>query len=395
VNLFSFELNRQAFKYVVAFTLLSRGENQMTDSRVEKLAKLCVHYSVSVKPKELVIIQGSDRAFPLIHELYKECLLSDAYPQIMPTLDVQYTFFKYAKEHQLKFVSPLDKFLAENIDVSIGIFCDPNPKRLTNIDPAKMRMRMASRREIADIFYKREAEKKYRWTGLPFPIDAEAQEASMALSEYEDFVYTSCHVNREDPIAEWTRIQKEQEKTCKFLNQAKEIRVVGEDTDLTFNVKGRKWINCSGQKNMPDGEVFTAPVENSVNGTIRFTFPGIYLGREVEDIKLTFMEGRVVKASAAKGDELLQQLLKIEGADRLGETAIGTNYEITRFTKSMLFDEKMGGTIHMALGLNPIPETGGLNKSALHWDILKDMKKDGEIYADKKLFYKNGKFLEF
>ena len=366
----------------------------MVDKRVEKLAKLCVHYSVDVKPKEMVIIEGSDRAFPLINELYKECLLSDAYPQIMPTLDVQYTFFKYAKEHQLQFVSPLVKFLAENIDVRITMFCDPNPKRLTNIDPAKMRMRAASMREIADIFYKREAEKKYRWTGLPFPIDAEAQEASMALPEYEDFVYTSCLVNKEDPIAEWTRIQREQEKLCNFLNQTQEIRVVGEDTDLTFNVKGRKWINCSGQKNMPDGEVFTAPIENSVNGTIRFTFPGIFLGREIEDIKLTFKEGRVVKASAAKGDELLQQLLKIEGADRLGETAIGTNYEITRFTKSMLFDEKMGGTIHMALGLNPIPDTGGLNKSALHWDILKDMKKDGEIYADKKLFYKNGKFLE-
>jgi aminopeptidase len=366
----------------------------MVDKRVEKLAKLCVHYSVDVKPKEMVIIQGSDRASPLINELYKECLLSDAYPQIIPTLDVQYTFFKYAKEHQLQFVSPFEKFLAENIDVSIGIFCDPNPKRLTNIDPAKMRMRAASRRDIADIFYKREAEKKYRWTGLPFPIDAEAQEASMALPEYEDFVYASCLVNREDPIAEWTRIQREQERLCNFLNQTQEIRAVGEDTDLTFNVKGRKWINCSGQKNMPDGEVFTAPIENSVNGTIRFTFPGIFLGREIEDIKLTFKQGRVVKASAAKGDELLQQLLKIEGAVRLGETAIGTNYEITRFTKSMLFDEKMGGTIHMALGLNPAPETGGLNKSGLHWDVLKDMKKCGEIYADEKLFYKNGKFLE-
>jgi aminopeptidase len=379
---------------LLLFTVLSSGEEWMVDKRVEKLAKLCVHYSVDVKPKEKVIIQGSDRASPLINELYKECILSDAYPQIMPTLDVQYTFFKYAKEHQLQFVSPFEKFLAENIDVSIGIFCDPNPKRLTNIDPAKMRMRAASRREIADILYKREAEKKYKWTGLPFPIDAEAQEASMALPEYEDFVYASCLVNREDPIAEWTRIQREQEKLCNFLNQTQEIRVVGEDTDLTFNVKGRKWINCSGQKNMPDGEVFTAPIENSVNGTIRFTFPGIFSGREVEDIKLTFKEGRVVKASAAKGDELLQQLLKIEGADRLGETAIGTNYEITRFTKSMLFDEKMGGTIHMALGLNPIPDTGGLNKSALHWDILKDMKRDGEIYADKMLFYKNGKFLE-
>ena len=145
---------------------------------------------------------------------------------------------------------------------------------------------------------------------------------------------------------------------------------------------------------MPDGEVFTAPVEDSVNGSIRFTFPGLFYGKEIKDISLVFKDGRVVKASAAKGDELLQQLLKIEGADRLGEAAIGTNYGISRFTKHMLFDEKMGGTVHMALGLNPIPDTGGVNKSALHWDILKDMKKGGEIYADDKLFYKDGKFLD-
>jgi aminopeptidase len=157
-------------------------------------------------------------------------------------------------------------------------------------------------------------------------------------------------------------------------------------------VKGRKWINCSGEKNMPDGEVFTSPIENSVNGTIRFTYPGIYSGKEVEDINLTFKKGKVVKASAAKGQDLLKEILKIEGADRIGETAIGTNYGVTRFTKEMLFDEKMGGTIHMALG-NSYPETGGLNKSAIHWDILKNMRKGGEIYADGKLFYKNGKFL--
>jgi aminopeptidase len=143
---------------------------------------------------------------------------------------------------------------------------------------------------------------------------------------------------------------------------------------------------------MPDGEVYTGPIENSANGTIRFTFPGIMRGREVEDIKLTFKDGRVKHASAAKGDELLQQLLKIEGADRIGEAAIGTNYGITQFTKNMLFDEKMGGTIHMALGFS-YAETGGVNKSALHWDLLKDMKKEGEIYANGKLFYKNGKFL--
>jgi aminopeptidase len=143
---------------------------------------------------------------------------------------------------------------------------------------------------------------------------------------------------------------------------------------------------------MPDGEVFTGPVEESVNGKIRFTYPGIYSGKEVEDINLEFKNGKVVKASAAKGDELLQELLKIEGANRIGEAAIGTNYGITKFTKEMLFDEKMGGTIHLALG-NSYPETGARNKSAIHWDILKDMKKHGEIYADGELFYQNGKFL--
>jgi aminopeptidase len=310
----------------------------------------------------------------------------------LPQLDLQYTFYKYAREHQVKFISPIDRFIAENIDVSIGLFCEPNPKALTNVDPSKIRMRSAARREISEIFYRRVAEKKLRWTGLPYPIAAQAQEAAMSMQEYEGFVYSSCLVDAENPIEEWKKIHRQQEKICDFLNQARKIRMVGEDTDVTFDVKGRKWINCSGKENMPDGEVFTGPVENSANGTVRFTFPGLFAGREVEDIRLTFKDGRVVKASAAKGDELLQQLLKVEGADRLGETSIGTNYNITKFTKNMLFDEKMGGTIHMALG-NSYPESGGVNKSAIHWDILKDMKKDAEIYADNKLFYKDGKFV--
>jgi len=364
----------------------------MVDLRVEKLAKLGIHYSVDVKPKEEVLIQGSELAFPLINEMYKECLLSGAHPMLMANLDVQYTFFKYAKEHQLKFFSPIEKFIAENIDVSIHIYCESNPKRLTSIDPTRIKKHAASREELSEIFHKRVAEGKLRWTILPYPISAQAQEASMSMVEYEDFVYSSCLVDRKDPIAEWKKIHQQQEKICGFLNRVSEIRIVGEDTDLTINVKGRKWINCSGKENMPDGEVFTAPIENSANGTIRFTFPGIVAGREVEDIKLTFKKGKVLKASATKGDGLLQQLLKIKGANRIGEAAIGTNYSIKKFTKNMLFDEKMGGTIHIAIG-NSYPESGGLNKSAIHWDILKDMRKNGEIYADGKLFYKNGKFL--
>lgn len=364
----------------------------MVDHRVENLAKLSVHYSVDVKPKERVLIRGSDLTFPLINEIYKECLLSDAYPTVLASIDTQYTHFKYAKEHQLRYVSPTEKLHLEDTDVSLSIFCEPNPKRLSNIDAAKIRIFQDSRRNLSDIFRKRVEEHRLRWTLLPYPVRAQAQEASMSIEEYEEFVYSSCLVDKKDPIAEWKRTHQQQEKICRFLNQTSEIRIVGEDTDITFKVKGRKWNNCSGKENMPDGEVFTAPIENSANGAIRFTFPGIYQGREVEDIKLTFKGGRVVKASAAKGEELLKQLLKIEGADRIGEASIGTNYRIARFTKNMLFDEKMGGTIHMALG-SSYPETGGVNKSAIHWDILKDMKKDGEIYADDTLFHKNGKFI--
>jgi aminopeptidase len=364
----------------------------MVDSRVEKLAKLCVHYSAAVKPKENVVIQGSELAFPLINEIFRECLLSDAYPYVKPELDVTYTFYKHAKEHQLTFVSPFERFMDENMDVQIRIECQANPKRLTNIDPSRIQLRRASGRESSEILTKRSLEGKFRSVILPYPMNGQAQEAAMSLEEYEDFVYQSCLVDKKDPVAEWKKIHEQQEKVCHFLNRTDEMHVISEDTDLTFSVKGRKWINCSGKENMPDGEVFTGPIEDSANGVVRFTLPGIFSGREVEDIKLNFKDGKVVEALASRGNEFLQRILEIEGADRIGEAAIGTNYGITRFTKNMLFDEKIGGTIHIALGMS-FPESGGLNESAIHWDILKDMKKDGDIYADGKLFYKNGKFL--
>lgn len=364
----------------------------MVDQRIESLAKLCVHYSVDVKPKEKVVIRGSTAAAPLIAEIYKECLLSDAYPWILPSLYIDYVFFKHAKDHQLKFVSPFDRFMYENMDVSISIFCEPNPKRLSNVDPSILKTFSASRSELLGIFHDREGKGKLRWTGCPFPINDQAQEAAMSFVEYEDFVYNSCLLDKKDPVAEWKRVHENQQKICDYLDTVENLHVVGEDTDLTLDVKGRKWVNASGQKNMPDGEVFTGPIETSLQGQVRFTYPGVYMGREVEDILLKFKDGTLVEASARKGEDLLKELIKIDGADHIGEFAIGTNYGITRFTKSMLFDEKMGGTIHMALG-NGYPDTGSLNRSAIHWDILKDMKKDGEIYADGKLFYKNGKFL--
>jgi len=263
---------------------------------------------------------------------------------------------------------------------------------LTGVNAAKIAMTQASWKDVWELFMKRYDADELRWILLPYPTSYGAQEASMALQEYEDVVYASCLVDKEDPVEEWKKIRANQERISKYLNSTANIRITGEDTELTFSTKGRKWWNNAGTGNMPGGEVYTGPVEDSVNGTVRFSYPGIYSGKEIEDITLTFKDGKVTKAKAAKGNDLLQEILKIEGASRLGEAAVGTNYGITRFTKNMLFDEKMGGTIHVALGAS-YPWTGGLNKSAVHWDLLKDMRKDGEIRADGKLIYKKGKFL--
>ncbi|MHA1557865.1 MAG: aminopeptidase [Candidatus Heimdallarchaeota archaeon] len=215
----------------------------------------------------------------------------------------------------------------------------------------------------------------------------------MGIEEYTEFVYKALALDKEDPIAHWKEVEKAHDKIIRILDKGKEMRFVGEDTDITFGIEGRKWINCCGHKNLPDGEVFTAPHEDGVNGTIRFTYPGIYMGQEIENIWLKFKDGKVVDYDASRGKELLKKVLEVENADVLGELAVGTNYGIQRFTKNMLFDEKMGGTIHLALGMG-YPESGSKNKSSIHWDILKDMKSDDSIiYLDGKEIYKAGKWL--
>ncbi|MHA1460840.1 MAG: aminopeptidase, partial [Promethearchaeota archaeon] len=248
------------------------------------------------------------------------------------------------------------------------------------------------RREIMKIYMERYAKGELNWVIIPFPCHAFAQEANMDLFSYFDFVKKSLLLDKEDPVKEWKEIEKKQDKLIKILNHADKIQVLGEDTDLTLSVKGRKWVNCCGHNNLPDGEVFTSPLEDSVNGRIRFTYPGIYGGREVENICLEFKDGKVFKATADKAEELLHELIAIEGADVLGEFAIGTNYGVTDFTKNMLFDEKMGGTMHCAIGAGP-QETGSTNQSAIHWDILKDMTLPGsKIIADGKVIYEEGQW---
>jgi len=366
----------------------------MRDERYAKLADVLVNYSVEVQKGDLVEIGGAPLAEPLITEVYRAALKAGGHPfmrlHIPAAIEI---FYREAKQHQLKFVSPIAEFENENVDKVVSIWADENTKALTSVDPKRQAVRSSATQRLFLRFMEREAEGELKWVGTQFPCNASAQDAEMSLDEYEDFVLEACLVHLKDPIAAWKKVHNKQEKICKVLNKRKKIRVVTEGTDLTFLCQGRKWINCDGKANMPDGEIFTGPIEDSVEGTIAFSFPACYMGREVHGVRLTFKKGKVVKAHADKGkDFLLAMLDSDEGARRVGEFAIGTNYSVQRFTKNTLFDEKIGGTIHMAVGAS-IPESLGKNQSGVHWDMVTDMRDGGVIYADGKVIYRDGKFV--
>lgn len=364
----------------------------MIDERTSRLAQLTVQYSLEVKKGDLIGVSAPSFAEPLILELTREILKSGGHPFTRAYFSrSQEIFFKYAKDHQLDYLNPLLLDMVDKLDGYIVVYSSDNRKALTNVDPARQARAAKAQTELQKRFTSR---LKRGWYALiPYPTPSLAQEANMGTEEYEAFVYGALLVDKPDPIKEWQKISKKQAKIKAYLDTKETIHFKSNDVDLVAKVKGRKWVNCDGHINLPDGEIFTSPIEDSVEGTIRFSYPGIFMGKEVEDVALTFEKGQVVKATAEKGQDLLEHILGIdEGAKRLGEIAIGTNPGITKFTKNILFDEKLTGTIHCALG-NAFEEAGGKNESAIHWDLLADMTKNGEIYADDELFYKNGKFL--
>ena len=365
----------------------------MTDPRVEKLARLLVEYSVGVKKGQVVRIQSEAVAAPLIREIYRQVLRAGAYPEMRISLDgLEEIFFAEAADHQLDRVSPFAKQMVTKIDASIGIWADTNTRALTNADPAKMARSAKAGKQIRRIFLERAAKGQLHWTGTLWPTHANAQDAEMSLSQYEDFVFSAGHLNDADPIKTWRAISASQQALTDALNKSSEVRIVAKDTDITLSVKGHKWINCDGHENFPDGEVFTGPVEKAVNGHIRFTFPAVHLGREVQDVMLEFKDGKVVRSEASKGEDFLKAMIAMDkGSCYLGELAFGTNYNITRYTRNTLFDEKIGGTIHLALGAG-YPETGNNNDSGLHWDMVCDTRAGGKIYVDGQLISENGVF---
>jgi aminopeptidase len=367
----------------------------MSDPRVAKLGDLLVNYSLELQPGRIVRIDASTVAAPLVTEIYRHALRAGAYARTridVEGLDV--ILLEEANDEQLVFLSASDRHDVEEIDAFVTIWADRNTRALTQAEPQRVSRRLASRRQLTNRLWERIDAGEATWVGTRFPTEAHAQDAEMSLPEYEDFVYAACHVREgEDPVAHWQGVSTELNARARELETFRELRIVGPDTDLRLDVEGRGWVAADGKLNMPDGEVFTSPVETGTEGEIRFSFPAIFHGRSVEDVRLRFEGGRVVAAEAKTGGDYLKSLLDMdEGSRILGELAFGLNYEVDRFTRDILFDEKIGGTIHLALGAS-FKKVGGENDSGLHWDMICDLRSGGEVYADGELVWKAGHFL--
>lgn len=363
----------------------------MPDPRVEKLAQVMVHYSLDLKPGETFVLRTHPVAQELTLAVFEEAVKAGAHVFVQQAVPgTEELFFKHASDAQLDFVAPVRRLITETFDASLNIWAEENTRNLSGIDPSRMSRFQKANAELMKISMQRTARKEFRWCLTVFPNNAMAQEADMSLADYAEFVYDAGMLNEEDPVAFWEKEGRRQKKLVNWLKGRDKVVLKGENVDLKMSIKDRKFIPCNGKANFPDGEIFTGPVEDSANGWVRFRYPAIEYGQEVTDIELWFEKGKIVKEKASKNQELLTTQLNTDTGSRyLGEFGIGTNYGIQKFTKNMLFDEKMGGTIHLAAGAG-YPESGSKNESGIHWDMLCDMN-DAEIKVDGDLFYKNGK----
>jgi len=374
----------------------------MNDPRVNKLAKLLVNYSTEVKPKDLVAITALTPAEPLVKELFREILLCGGYPYFLvrgyppfvPGLENPLgLYIKIANDDQLKHVDIFYKKVVEDFDVLISILSESNTQSTANLDIAKIGTSSRAHSSVTNTYFERKASGELRRVLTLFPTQGSAQDAEMSLDEFEEYVFSTAYCDTEDPVKEWKRISHHQQKIVDYLAGKKKVDIKGPHVELTMSIEDRTFINCAGKVNMPDGEIFTGPVEDSVNGWIRFTYPSYGAGGDITGIELEFVDGKVEKASATKNEKTLLEILDRDpGARYIGELGIGTNKRVDKFIKTMLFDEKIGGTIHLALG-HGYPESGSKNESAIHWDMLCDMKDGGQIFVDDELFYDSGKFV--
>jgi aminopeptidase len=361
---------------------------------LERWARTLVEFSVKVKPGQTVAINGGVAAEPLMRAVYKEVIRAGGYPVVFPGFSgLNAELIKHGTDDQLEFITPIETFIRTQADVVVSIMAETNTKAMATVAPERQQFFQGARRHLFQAFLDREASGDLNWVLTLYPTDAFAQDAGMATDDYAAFVYEACKLNADDPVAAWKDASAEGQRLVDWLAGKKEVHLTGPGTDLRVNVEGRTWINADGSSNFPDGEIFTGPVENGVDGEVTFSYPVVTAGREIEGIKLRFEAGKVVEASASKGQEYLDAVLETdEGARYLGEFAIGTNYDIQTFSRNILFDEKIGGTVHMAIGAG-YPGTGSTNKSAVHWDMICDLREGGQITVDGELLMKDGKFV--
>lgn len=354
----------------------------LSDPRVERLADILVHHSTKLQAGEVVSIMGPPEAKPLILACYRNALDAGAHARISVSFEeTELLLLRHGSQEQLEHLDSVRKFEADTIDVAIRVRASSNTRALSNSDTTKMATVMTAARPVMNQIIE-----NVRWVLCDYPTQAFAQEAEMALDEYANFLFGATNID-------WTSMEADLKRIKSRLESGKEVRIVGPETDLTLGIEGRIWETAAGTHNMPDGEIFTAPIEDAVNGCVTYEFPAVYQGREVRDIRLNFVDGTIVEATASKGQEFLTTILDTdEGARRLGEIGIGTNFGIQRHTRNILFDEKMGGTVHLAVG-RAYEFTGGRNKSAVHWDMIKDLRTNGALYLDGALIQENGKFL--
>ena len=364
-------------------------------SRIERLAGVLVDYSTRVKQGDLVCIDTGPAAAPLVHEVWRRVLDAGAHPHLRLDVDgAPDLLLRDGTDAQLDWVSPLRKAEVERADVRIAIEADVNTRGNTGVDPERQARSERAREPLRRVHFARASAGELRAVVTLYPTDAAAQDADMSLSEYEDFVFHAGLLDRDDPVAEWEALGKTYARLADWLDERREIRIVGDGTDLTLGVAGRTWVPCDGRENFPDGEVFTGPVETKVDGVIRFTYPASYAGRRVSGVELEFRGGEVVRAEAAEGETFLREMIALdEGARHAGEFSFGLNEAVREFTGHTLFDEKIGGTVHLALGAS-YPESGGQVQSALHWDLVCDLRHGSEVFADGEVVYRDGRFVD-
>ncbi len=360
---------------------------------LEKYANLLVNYCVELKAGEKLLVRTSTLAEPLVREIYKKALEAGGHMEVEFEFREQHRIlFNYGNDDQLKYVPTLLDKALRDFNAYIYIRAPFNLMDEESVDPKRSKIHKEALAPLYKIYSKRTASREMKRNLCQYPTLSAAQNAKMSLEEYEHFVFNACGLFDDDPIQKWLDRRKDQQRIVDLLNSKSTIHYKGNDIDVSFSVKDRIWINSDGQTNMPSGEVYTGPVENSVNGKIRFSLPALYMGKELENVTLWIKDGRVEKWEADGDVSFLDEIFAMKGARYFGEVAIGTNYDINKRTRNILFDEKIGGTIHMAIGQSYY-QTGGKNESPIHWDMITDMTQGGEIYADDELIYQDGKFI--